>query len=78
MLFPEEQAKQLAMTDAKMIFSLAENVDTVLKARAINNSCCPLVTLKTDRRQSVPSGAFDFSQLMDISGKHIACVFGTQ
>lgn len=56
------------MTDAKLVFSLAENVTTVLEACSIISSKCPVVAFKVDRAKSTPDGIVDFTDLMKISG----------
>lgn len=58
----------LAMTDAKLVFTLSESVETVLDALVINKSKCPVVAIRSDQRQSIPSGIIDFAQLMDPTG----------
>lgn len=61
------------MADAKMVFSLVENVDTLLKACLINKRKCPVVAIKSDVRDSIPDGVIDFASIMDPNGKIMLC-----
>lgn len=69
--YSEEQARQLAMTDAKLVFSVSENVETILNACSINKTKLPVVALKVDQRHSTPSGIIDFAELMKTTGTNI-------
>lgn len=64
-----EQARQLKLTNAKLIFSLVDNVSTLLEAASINNSNYPVIGVKAVERQSIPDGVLDFEQLMNAAGK---------
>lgn len=59
------------MTDAKMVFSIVDNAETVFKACSINNASIPKIVLKTHVQQSLPEGAVDFFDLMDLKSKDI-------
>lgn len=60
-------ARQLAIADTKLIFSLVDNAESVINACSINKSRIPIVSVKTDQRQSLPDKVVDFANLMDIS-----------
>lgn len=65
-----EQAKQLAMVDVKMIFSLVDNSETILEVCSLLKiSSIPVVSVKVDQRQSISNGVIDFSDLVKPAGK---------
>lgn len=68
-LFTDEHARQLEMTNAKLVFSLVDNIDTVRQALVINKSTIPVVAFQTNQGQSFPEGAVDLASLFEPTGK---------
>lgn len=61
------------MTNAKLIFCLDEDVDTVLQAGKLNSKSIPVVATKVDKRRSIPDGVIDLSLLTDPAGMRANC-----
>lgn len=57
------------MTDAKLIFSLVDNAETMLAASLINKVSFPVVAVKVDKRQSLPDHVIDLGDLIKPTGK---------
>lgn len=57
------------MTDAKMIFSLFGNTETVFKACALNKTSIPVVGIRTNSQENLPDGVVNFAELMDLKSQ---------
>lgn len=57
------------MTNAKVIFTLVETVETIRKACVINSSSSKIFAIKENHQQTIPDGVIDFAELMDPVGK---------
>lgn len=57
------------MSDPKLIFSLTESFSTLSEASEISKRSLPIVTIKTDKRQSLPSGSIDFFEMIETKSK---------
>lgn len=69
-----EHVKQLLMSEAKLIFGTAENTN-MLHASAVEVSSeqktstpMPIVVLRTNRAELLPSGVRDMAELMNVKG----------
>lgn len=56
------------MTDTKVIISLVDNVQTVLEVNLINKVSIPVIAVKVDQRQTMPSGVIDLETLINPAG----------
>lgn len=68
MIILEEIARQLISSRPKIIFTLAETYQTIKAATEIAKQTVEIVTIKYSNTQGTPSGAIDFSELMNTSG----------
>lgn len=59
----------MSMADAKLVFSIVENFETIQSARTINKSNIPVVLFRANQRDTLPDGVADLSKLMSPTGK---------
>lgn len=67
----DEVSRQLAMVDAKLIFSLVDNAETMKAACNINKINIPVIAIKTNSQQSIPDEVVDFANIMDTQSNTI-------
>lgn len=70
-----EQAKQLAVTDAKMVFCISDDIETIRNACDINKSKLPIVAFNVNEQGSLSDGVIDLNQIMEPTGKYCLYIF---
>lgn len=63
--FPEEISRQIIGSDAKVIIGTVDNYEVLKNVQALVNKPLPIICIKTQAGESIPSGSIDFAELCD-------------
>ncbi len=70
-LLTAEISRQLVSSKPKITFTLPEIYGTIQAAKELAKHDCRIVTVKTRKDETIPSGAIDFTELMSTKGNRL-------